>query len=170
MTIEEALDIVGERWPRTGKLHCPAHPDKTPSLQLYKKNDSFYCFSCSRNGDAFGLIALLADMPIKDVLRKYAGPGAEKPKVAKKVSEHDLRKELELRLVTATQPIFDAINRTVLTDWVREIVQDYASDIYNQQREALREATPYEAEMLLRQVPRLVQGFIASWDLEGEAT
>ena len=65
----EALEHVGLRWPRSGKLSCPLHKDRTPSLQLYQ--DSFYCFSCGRNGDGFGLLAVLSGKPVEEVLVQF---------------------------------------------------------------------------------------------------
>ena len=40
------------------RLHCPFHPDKTPSLQIYYKTQSCYCFSsnCPTNGKALDVI------------------------------------------------------------------------------------------------------------------
>jgi len=70
MLMHEALEKCGLRWPKMGKLTCPKHPDKTPSLQLYK--DSFYCFSCQITGDAYGFIALWKNQDIADVLRQWA--------------------------------------------------------------------------------------------------
>jgi hypothetical protein len=69
MTTFDALQILGLRWPRSGKMSCPLHKDKTPSLQLYQ--DSYYCFSCSATGDAYGLIAILTGQHINEVLREH---------------------------------------------------------------------------------------------------
>ncbi|ELR68690.1 hypothetical protein C900_05930 [Fulvivirga imtechensis AK7] len=40
------------------RLHCPFHDDKTPSLQVYYKTQSCYCFSanCSTHGKAMDVI------------------------------------------------------------------------------------------------------------------
>lgn len=165
MTLTEAMELLGEHWPRSGKLRCPAHPDKTPSLQLYPENDSFYCFSCARNGDVYGFIALMADIPIKEALRKYAGPQASKPKVARKVNEHEVRKELELRLITALDPMHQAVRNADLTEWQRDIIVAEANRHQKTYQEALKGATPYEAEMLLREIPRMTEGFIETWQL-----
>lgn len=37
-------------------LRCPFHDDKTPSMKLYKKNNSFYCFGCQLGGDIFDFV------------------------------------------------------------------------------------------------------------------
>ena len=40
------------------RLHCPFHPDKTPSLQVYYKTQTCYCFSsnCPTHGKALDVI------------------------------------------------------------------------------------------------------------------
>ncbi|MFH1326470.1 MAG: CHC2 zinc finger domain-containing protein, partial [Candidatus Falkowbacteria bacterium] len=39
-------------------LHCPFHEDKTPSLQIYPKTNSFHCFGCGAAGDQIKFIEL----------------------------------------------------------------------------------------------------------------
>jgi len=72
MTCDEALAVLGKERPRDNKLSCPSGhqtPGGTPSLHVY--DDSFYCFSCGKSGDAYGLIAFYTGKDIKDVLREY---------------------------------------------------------------------------------------------------
>lgn len=33
------------------KIKCPFHEDKTESLHLYTRSNSYYCFGCTRGGD-----------------------------------------------------------------------------------------------------------------------
>lgn len=70
LTMEDALEKLGLDWPRSSKMRCPAHDDKTPSLHLYRdkgdeRGGSFYCFSCGRSGDAIGFIALMTGEDVK---------------------------------------------------------------------------------------------------------
>lgn len=71
MTLLDALELLGLPMPRTKTLKCPAHEDKTPSLRLYPHTDSWYCFSCTANGDAYGLVAHFTDLPIAVVLARH---------------------------------------------------------------------------------------------------
>ena len=43
---------------RNGKMCCPFHPDKTPSLQVYEKTNTVYCFSsnCPTHGKSMDTI------------------------------------------------------------------------------------------------------------------
>ena len=81
MTLDEALTILGMDWPRHNKLTCSEGHSRdlggTPSLHLYRMTDSFYCFSCGINGDAFGLIAAYQGKPINEILAKYGNPDHE---------------------------------------------------------------------------------------------
>ena len=36
---------------------CPFHPDKTPSMCSYDRDNHFYCFGCGARGDATDLVA-----------------------------------------------------------------------------------------------------------------
>ena len=41
---------------RTGKIHCPFHQDRTPSLRLYQDPArGWYCFGCRRGGSVYDL-------------------------------------------------------------------------------------------------------------------
>jgi hypothetical protein len=43
-----------------GKVQCPFHPDKTPSLHVYSSADrGWFCFGCQRGGGIFQLAALV---------------------------------------------------------------------------------------------------------------
>jgi hypothetical protein len=51
--------VLGEREPnRAGKVACPFHDDRTPSLQVYE-GGSFYCFGCRRGGTIYDFAAHL---------------------------------------------------------------------------------------------------------------
>ena len=50
--------LVGLAPDRVGKILCPFHPDRTPSLQLYT-DGGFFCFGCRRGGSIFDFAANL---------------------------------------------------------------------------------------------------------------
>jgi DNA primase len=62
-TIKEAVgckDVVARFYKepnRAGKVNCPFHNDKTPSLQVY--DDGFVCFGCGASGDLIAFVAML---------------------------------------------------------------------------------------------------------------
>jgi hypothetical protein len=55
---EYARVLVGVAPDRAGKIRCPFHPDRTPSLQLYA-DGGFFCFGCRRGGSIFDFAANL---------------------------------------------------------------------------------------------------------------
>ena len=60
---------------RNDRLHCPFHPDKTPSLQIYPKTGTYCCFSsnCSAGtGDAIQFIQLMEKCSKHEALVKAA--------------------------------------------------------------------------------------------------
>jgi hypothetical protein len=55
---EYARVLAGLAPDRAGKVRCPFHPDRTPSLQLYA-DGGFFCFGCRRGGSIFDFAAHL---------------------------------------------------------------------------------------------------------------
>jgi hypothetical protein len=51
---------------RRNKALCPFHPDKNPSLSLYK--NKWKCFGCGEGGDAIDLEALLSGRTVNEVI------------------------------------------------------------------------------------------------------
>jgi DNA primase len=61
LTINQVLTHYNLKPDKNDRLVCPFHPDKTPSLQVYPKTNTFCCFSSNCNagtGDAIQFIQL----------------------------------------------------------------------------------------------------------------
>jgi len=58
LTLSEVLKHYGLKPDKHLRLHCPFHPDKTPSLQVYYKTHTCYCFStnCPTHGKSLDVI------------------------------------------------------------------------------------------------------------------
>lgn len=58
LTLAQVLDHYGLKPDKNHRLNCPFHTDKTPSLQVYYKTQSCYCFSmnCPTNGKRLDVI------------------------------------------------------------------------------------------------------------------
>ncbi|MFK7900276.1 MAG: CHC2 zinc finger domain-containing protein [Cyclobacteriaceae bacterium] len=58
LRIEEVLERYGLSVNKNKMIHCPFHDDKTPSMQVYPKTDSLYCFSgnCQLHGKSIDQI------------------------------------------------------------------------------------------------------------------
>ena len=56
--LAQVLDHYGLKPDKNHRLNCPFHNDKTPSLQVYYKTQSCYCFStnCPTNGKSLDVI------------------------------------------------------------------------------------------------------------------
>jgi len=55
---------------RNNKISCFKHEDKTPSLCLYPKTNSFHCFSCQISGDLIKLVMEYDKINFKEALAK----------------------------------------------------------------------------------------------------
>jgi DNA primase len=58
LTLSAVLQHYGLKPDKHMRLHCPFHDDKTPSLQVYYKTHTCYCFSsnCKTHGKALDVI------------------------------------------------------------------------------------------------------------------
>ncbi|MFM8913026.1 MAG: CHC2 zinc finger domain-containing protein, partial [Flammeovirgaceae bacterium] len=58
LTLAQVLEHYGLKPDKLGKLNCPFHEDKTPSMQVYYKTQTCYCFSsnCPTSGKAMDVI------------------------------------------------------------------------------------------------------------------
>jgi len=52
--------LTGRPVGRSGKVRCPFHEDRTPSLHVYESAaEGWYCFGCGRGGSIYDFAALL---------------------------------------------------------------------------------------------------------------
>ncbi len=58
LTLSEVLKHYNLKPDKNLRLHCPFHEDKTPSLQVYYKTHTSYCFSsnCKTHGKSLDVI------------------------------------------------------------------------------------------------------------------
>lgn len=56
LTLSTVLQHYGLATARNNLLCCPFHEDKTPSLQLYPRTNSYHCFGCGKTGDVIQFI------------------------------------------------------------------------------------------------------------------
>ena len=58
LSILQVLDHYGLTPTKNNMLQCPFHKDKTPSLQIYPKTNTAYCFStnCKTHGKSIDVI------------------------------------------------------------------------------------------------------------------
>jgi DNA primase len=73
VTINQVLQHYGLQPDKNNRLLCPFHPDKTPSLQIYPKTNTFCCFSsnCTAGtGDVIQFIQLKENCSKHEALLK----------------------------------------------------------------------------------------------------
>ena len=58
LSITQVLNNYGLTPDKNSRLNCPFHPDKTPSMQVYQKTNTVYCFSsnCKTHGKSLDVI------------------------------------------------------------------------------------------------------------------
>lgn len=68
LTLSEVIKHYGFKADKHNRICCPFHEDKTPSLQLYYKTHTAYCFSanCSTHGHSMDVIEIVQRMEKAD--------------------------------------------------------------------------------------------------------
>ena len=110
--MDEALDELGIELPRSRKLECPRHVDKTPSLHVYE--DGFYCHSCGQSGDGIGLIAWFTNMDVRQLLAERSGDRPHRRAATKGMKRGDVARTT-LRMY-----------RTMHNDWFKWLHDQHA--------------------------------------------
>lgn len=65
--LENFLEFKG------GFARCPLHEDKTPSLKLYEKNNTWWCFSCGQGTDTIDLVMKMQGVSMKEAIKVLCG-------------------------------------------------------------------------------------------------
>ena len=68
--IRFALEHYGLSFNRGGFARCPFHPDGTPSLKIYEKTNSWYCFGCCIGGDLITFVQLMFNYTFSEAVQK----------------------------------------------------------------------------------------------------
>lgn len=78
------------------KALCPFHHEKTPSFNVSRDRQTFYCFGCEKGGDALSWVMEHDGLPFPEALRKLADrAGIELPAPTERDSKEDyLRRQL----------------------------------------------------------------------------
>ena len=102
VTTRQAVEHYGFRVNRSGKIACPFHNDRTPSMKV---DNRFHCFGCGADGDVIDFVARLYGLGTKEAAEKLAqdfgmryedkGKKPSVRKVIKQKSEEQRFRELE---------------------------------------------------------------------------
>jgi DNA primase catalytic core len=66
--IAETVPLPPQRSPQGYKIHCPFHHDPQPSLHIYPRTDSWWCYGCNRGGDVFDWIQFRDEVGFREAL------------------------------------------------------------------------------------------------------
>lgn len=159
MNLHDALDHLGERPLRGGKLRCPEHADRAPSLHLYHKTNSWYCFSCGRNGDGYGLIALFTGQDVGSVLAQFNPLDRNDKQAVTKVKRrnpHEVRSSLWRQVRDMNWRFFDQL-RHILEDKPLEMLLSHLEYWSNRFQELRNEV--FDPDLPIVDAEALVEDF-----------
>lgn len=52
---------------------CPFHSERTPSFVIYRKNNTYHCFSCKVSGDSIDFMMRINKMDFKQAVKELSG-------------------------------------------------------------------------------------------------
>jgi hypothetical protein len=108
-------DLIGQSL-TDGKIICPFHDDRTPSLHVYA--DHFHCYACGARGDHVDWLMFIERMTRDEATKMLAawdGPRI-KPQIAK--DDEEIRRVLNgaLKIWNAAKPIANTLAIKYLAD------------------------------------------------------
>ena len=107
-------DLIGKPLNRSGKILCPFHDDRSPSLHIY--DDHFFCFSCRARGDHVDWLMMVegkSRAEAEQIFRAWNGP-VVRPRSNSGVDESILA--FALQIWRQTQPLAYTSAIRYLTD------------------------------------------------------
>ena len=83
LSIKTVLETYGLKPDKNQMLNCPFHEDKTPSMKIYEKTNTFHCFGCGATGDQIEFIQKKEKITKHQAILKAKSliPGAEPQKI-----------------------------------------------------------------------------------------
>ncbi len=70
VSMENAARYYGFEVARGGKIRCPFHDDRHPSLQIYKDGRGWWCYVCDMGGSVIDFVAKLYSLSPKEAAQK----------------------------------------------------------------------------------------------------
>ncbi len=115
----EAAERYGVSVNRQGKVLCPFHNDRHPSLHV--ADDHHYCFACGAHGDVIDFAANFFDLPLYEAAQRLAADfdiGTDRPPT-KEVLEKRRQKTEAQQLMENERLCFSVLPdyARVLRDW-----------------------------------------------------
>lgn len=165
VTMEQLLSAYGYKMKR-GRMMCPFHADRNASLQIYTRNNSWYCFGCKLGGsvidfvmaqencsfstavraidDSFGLNLVASDDPLD--MDRSAEIRREIDRLAGLMEQHldalDEYHEDVMTILTRESRQIYAKNKRELTaeEWTRKLALDDEMERIEDKMQQCREA------------------------------
>jgi hypothetical protein len=109
-------DLIG-RPLQNGKIHCPFHADRTPSLQVYP--DHYHCYGCGAHGDHLDWLTLAEGKTREEAIRtceNWNGPRAPPIGQGEDAEKNSQNFERATRIWEETRPIAGTLAERYLTE------------------------------------------------------
>ena len=72
VTMSQVAEMCGYKPDRAGRILCPFHHEKTPSMKIYGGNRGFYCYGCQTGGDVIKFTQKVFDCSALEAAKRIA--------------------------------------------------------------------------------------------------
>jgi len=110
---------------RGGRIKCPFHDDRNPSMKIYEGNRGYYCFACNRGGNVINFVSELFNIEKRDAMLKinedfHLGIVCEKPTLrqATELSKQVRKREIERRERERIETEQNERRQALLNEWI----------------------------------------------------
>lgn len=66
--VKSVIEILGYKVNRQDFMRCPFHEEKTASLKVYPRTNTFYCFGCLKRGDVIQFVREAKQMTFREAV------------------------------------------------------------------------------------------------------
>ncbi len=120
--IEDMFKYYGLKPNRNGMVCCPFHRDKRPSLKIYPRTNSFYCFGCGAGGDVIRFVQLMenttaleAAVLINSVLNLGLDGKKPKPEMLREIRRREKEQAERFEFIKWSKLFYDKVCRELYT-------------------------------------------------------
>lgn len=98
--LSDLVREYGLKVDRKGFVCCPFHKEKTASMKIYNKSNSFHCFGCGSSGDVIKFVQMIENCDFKTAFIRLGGTyehTTENAKLVANTQREQAKKKRELK-------------------------------------------------------------------------
>lgn len=121
VTTRQAAEFYGLKINRSGKVSCPLHKDRTPSMKVDRR---YHCFSCGADGDVIDFVSLMEKCGKYEAalrLSGYFGISFDASEAARKEARKEANERRKAQERKKAEHIANSVFFRALTDYLHDL-------------------------------------------------